>query len=391
MKTHLDTAKRHLIVSFIEYWAQRTFLSAKWLSAKLGLPYAKLLRWRRRAQDPTRRSAKQIPRSHWLLPEEVEAIVDYCLCNPGHGYRRLTWMLTDADIVYASPSTVYRVLKSRALLRLQEGEPSSKGKGFQQPNKPHEHWHVDFSYFKIGGVFFYFIGVLDGYSRAILAWDLRVKMEERDASIVLQRAKERYPEAKPRIISDCGSQFRNNEFQRFVTSIEATHVTTSPYYPQSNGKLERFHKTLKEYAYKKLPLDLEDGRRIIGEMVTYYNEERLHSAIHYVTPSQCLAGQREGILAARRRKHQEASQKRARHWKGDLKNAGGDDAMRPTGKAEEARAEERATEEYPAQATDEAEKPERARAGRDNLPTTWPRREPAMPENLPCRPRRLAD
>ena len=89
-----------------------------------------------------------------------------------------------------------------------------------------------------------------------------------------------------------------------------THVKTSPFYPQSNGKLERFHLTLKEYAYQKLPLDLEDGRRIIGEMIAYYNDERLHSAINYVTPSQCLAGHRDAILKQRKRKHREAARRR---------------------------------------------------------------------------------
>ncbi len=142
-----------------------------------------------------------------------------------------------------------------------------------------------------------------------------MKMEERDAELVIQRAKELYPEAKPRIISDQGGQFRSDDFRRFVTDIEATRVMTSPYYPQSNGKLERFHLTLKEYARRKLPLDLEDGRRIIGEIIAYYNDERLHSAIDYVTPSQCLAGQREGIVAQRRSKHREAAKRRAEHWK----------------------------------------------------------------------------
>lgn len=224
---------------------------------------------------------------------EVKAITDYCQKHPGHGYRRLAWMLTDDDVAYASPSTVYRILKGHGLLTLQERKPSRKGKGFNQPTKPHQHWHIDFSYFKIGSVFSYFIAVLGGYSRAILAWDLREKMEERDAEVVVQMAKEIYRDAKPRIISDQGSQFRSNDFKRFVTDIEATHVMTSPYYPLSNGKLERFHLTLKEYAYKKLPLDWDDGKRIIGEMIEYYNGERLHSAIDFVTPMQCLKGERK--------------------------------------------------------------------------------------------------
>ena len=154
-------------------------------------------------------------------------------------------MLTDDDVAYASPSTVYRILKSHDLLILQERKQSRKGKGFNQPIKPHEHWHIDFSYFKIGSVFFYFVGVLDGYSRAILAWDLREKMEERDAELVLQGAKEKYPEAEPRIISDQGSQFRSNDFKRFVSEIEATHVMTSPLLPTEQREVRAISSHIK--------------------------------------------------------------------------------------------------------------------------------------------------
>lgn len=355
MNTQICEDKRREIVNFIEYWRSQTALTAKQLANWCSLPYGKFLRWRRRTKQPKETGRKVVPKSHWLLPEEIKAIVVFCQEHPGHGYRRLTWMLTDANVAYASPSSVYRILKNHHLLRLQERKPSRKGKGFKQPSRPHQHWHVDFSYFKIGSVFYYFIAVLDGYSRAILAWDLREKMEERDAELVIQRAKERYPHARPRIISDQGSQFRSDDFKRFVIQIEATHVMTSPYYPQSNGKLERFHLTLKEYACKKLPLDLEDARRIIGEMIEYYNNERLHSAIDYVTPSQCLAGERESIVEQRKVKHEEAARKRIAYWaEKSLEERQAYAVLNRLEKAEVARAEERATEEYPSQATDEA-------------------------------------
>lgn len=357
MNTHVSEKSRREIVEVIEYWCQKAEISAKQLTQWCSLPYAKFLRWRKRLTQKGEHAAnkKPIPKSHWLLAEEIQAIVGYCREHPGHGYRRLTWMLTDADVAYASPSTVYRILKGYDMLELQERKPSRKGKGFRQPTKPHEHWHVDFSYFKIGSVFFYFIAVLDGFSRKILAWDLRTKMEERDAELVIQMAKERHPDANPRIISDRGSQFRSNDFQRFVIEIEATHVMTSPYYPQSNGKLERFHLTLKTHAYRKLPLDLEDGKRIIGEMIDYYNEERLHSAIDYVTPSQCLAGERENIVKTRKNKHREAARRRVDYWSTkDLESPETCAVVQRPGKAEVARAEERAAEEYPSRATAEA-------------------------------------
>ncbi|MDA0814809.1 MAG: hypothetical protein O3C21_20720 [Verrucomicrobia bacterium] len=160
MKAHIGTAKRREIVDCVGYWASQTQLTAKTLATLIGLPYGKFLRWRKRLQvgsDTASVPTRVIPRSHWLLPAEIAAIVHYCVENPGHGYRRLTWMMTDADVVYASPSSVYRVLKRHSMLQTQEGKESRKGKGFDQPSVPHQHWHVDFSYFKIGGVFYYFM------------------------------------------------------------------------------------------------------------------------------------------------------------------------------------------------------------------------------------------
>lgn len=352
MSTHVCENVRREAIKTIEHWTARTAISAKQLAQWCELPYQKFLRWRKRSKEPKVATKPVVPKSHWLLPSEIKAIVDYCHEHPGHGYRRLAWMLTDDDIAYASPSTVYRILKHHDLLVLQEPKPSRKGQGFKQPKKPHQHWHVDFSYFKIGSVYFYFIAVLDGYSRAILAWDLREKMEERDAEIVIQAAKEAYPNAKPRIISDQGSQFRSKDFKRFVSDIEATHVMTSPYYPQSNGKLERFHQTLKDYAYKKLPLDLEDGKRIIGEMIDYYNRERLHSSIDYVTPHQCLGGQRERIVIDRKAKHHEAAKNRRAYWAAkDLPDTEEHVREEVLEEAEVERAEERFTEEYSSEVT----------------------------------------
>ena len=116
----------------------------------------------------------------------------------------------------------------------------------------------------------------------------------------------------------------------------------TPYYPQSNGKLERFHLTLKDYAYKKLPLDWEDGKRIIGEMIDYYNGERLHSAIDFVTPTQCLRGERDVIVKQRKAKHLEAAKNRTAYWlEKSLEERAACAAMNGLGEAEATRAEER--------------------------------------------------
>ena len=221
-------------------------------------------------------------------------------------------MMIDANVVACSPSTVYRVLDDAGVLRARSGKPSSKGKGFHQPLLPHQHWHVDIAYLNIRGTFYFLTTVLDGYSRMVVHWDIGERMEESDVEIVLQRAREAYPDAKPRIITDNGPQFIAKDFKSFIRICGMTHVRTSPYYPQSNGKVERFHRTLKDECIRpKTPLTVEDARRIVTGFVTEYNDVRLHSAIGYVTPRDMLEGRQEAIHQERDRKLAEAREQRA--------------------------------------------------------------------------------
>jgi transposase InsO family protein len=154
-------------------------------------------------------------------------------------------MMLDADVVAVSPSSVYRVLKQAGRLDRHWQKPSKKGTGFVQPLAAHDHWHVDMSYVNVAGTFYFLTSILDGYSRSIVHWELREGMTECDTEIVIQRAKERHPDQRPRIISDNGPQFIAKEFKEFIRIHGMTHVRTSPYYPQSNGKLERWHGSLK--------------------------------------------------------------------------------------------------------------------------------------------------
>ena len=127
--------------------------------------------------------------------------------------------------------------------------------------------------------------ILDGYSRNIVHWDLREKMTEADIEIIMQGAKEKYPEARPRIISDNGPQFIAKDFKEFIRISGMTHVRTSPFYPQSNGKIERWHKSLKSECIRPgTPLSLEDARRLVEGYVDHYNNVRLNSATGYITP-----------------------------------------------------------------------------------------------------------
>ena len=237
-----------------------------------------------------------VPRDFWLEEWEKQAIVRFHLKNPLEGYRRLTFMMLDADIVAVSPSSVWRVLSQAGLLLKWNGKPSKKGTGFAQPLAAHHHWHIDVSYLNIGGTFYYQCSILDGFSRYIVNWDVRESMTEAEIEIILQGAKEKYPDARPRIISDNGPQFIAKDFKEFIRISGMTHVRTSPFYPQSNGKIERWHKSLKgECIRPGTPLSLDDARRLVQGYVDHYNDVRLNSAIGYITPKDMLSGWQQEI------------------------------------------------------------------------------------------------
>jgi transposase InsO family protein len=221
-------------------------------------------------------------------------------------------MMIDDDIVAVSPSSVYRVLKKAGLLKRGQKE-SKKGNGFEQPLVPHEHWHIDISYINICGTFYYLCSILDGCSRYIVHWEIEESMTEQQVEIILQRGKEEFPDAKPRIISDNGPQFIAKDFKEFIKISGMTHVRTSPYYPQSNGKIERWHQSVKKECVRpKTPLSIEHARMIIGEFIEHYNKVRLHSAIGYIAPVDRLEDQQKIIFQERKKKLVDAKINRKR-------------------------------------------------------------------------------
>ena len=301
---------RDQFVDFVRRWSEKTEIPAARLVGWAGLARSKFFDWKSRYGKVNEHNG-WIPRDHWLEEWEEKAIIEFHHQNPLDGYRRLTFMMLDADVVAVSPSSVYRVLAGAGLLGIRNWNLSKKGTGFVQPLKPHEHWHVDVSYLNLSGTFYYLCSALDGCSRSIVHWEIREQMKEADIETILQRAKEQYPEARPRIISDNGPQFIARDFKEFIRVSGMTHVRTSPFYPQSNGKIERWHKSLKTESIRpRCPLSLEDARQIAGEYVEHYNTRRLHSAISYVTPADKMAGREPEIFAARDRKLEAARQKR---------------------------------------------------------------------------------
>ena len=288
----------------------------------IGINKAKYYNWKERLGKENQHNSN-LPKSNWLLPWEREAIINYAKNHYADndyflrdGYRRLTYRMLDEDVVAVSPSSVYRILKAEGLLnQWSTVKTSSKGNGFKQPTGPHQHWHIDIKYINFLGTFLFLISVLDGYSRYIVHHEVRTNMTEHDVQITVQRAKEKYPDTRAKIISDNGGQFISKDFQQFIKFLELTHIKTSVAYPKSNGKLERFHRSIGiECLSTNSFITLEDAREIIAKYIDHYNQVRLHSALCYLTPEDFLLGREKEKISSREEKLIRAAKLRELYW-----------------------------------------------------------------------------
>ncbi len=298
---------RDEVVSYTTFMHEKTAIRSKTLLSWIGIRESKYYVWLERSRMENRHNGKT-PREHWILPWERQAIIDYAKVHFEEGYRRLTYVMQDDNIVAVSPSTTYRVLKCAGVLNCwNNGKPNPKKRGFDQPTRPHKQWHTHIKYVNFRGTFLFLISVIDGYSRYIVHHELRLSMEKHDVEITVQRALEKYPAEKPRLISDYGSQYILKDFAPFFRDAGLQHTRTSIAHPQANGKIEKFHETLSpEFLRKKSLIDLEDARKQIAKFIDYYNTKRLHSALFYLTPKGFLEGRVEEKIGLREYKLRQA-------------------------------------------------------------------------------------
>ena len=162
----MEQKRRDEVVEFVQKWTEKVEWTTEQMLKRLEIGRSKYYDWRRRQGQPNRHNG-QIPCRNWLTPKEKTAILDYQQAHSQEGYRRLSYMMLDADVAATSPSTVYRLLKVNDRLSRWNRKPSKKGTGFDQPMRPHQHWHIDITYINICGTFYYLCSILDGFSRYI--------------------------------------------------------------------------------------------------------------------------------------------------------------------------------------------------------------------------------
>lgn len=299
---------------------ERTGQSVDEILNQLELPSATYYRWK--ARERTDRLADEIvvPRRPVLppTPQEIQAVRDFAAAHPTTGYKRLTWWMVDEDIAYLRAYQVYEILQAYDLLCYQKASQSAPLKRPAPPDHPDEVWHIDLMYVHIPPRWYYLVDILDGYSRFLVHWSLNLTMLADTVTLTAQEALERLSHRRPgepKVVHDRGSQFLSAEWHAFIEAAGVTDIKTRVAHPQSNGKLERLHRTHREEGLTEEALsDYYCALDAMTEWEHFYNYERPHSALHCLRPADYYQGDPEACLAQREQKLAQAVEARKAYW-----------------------------------------------------------------------------
>jgi len=270
---------------------------------QLGVPKSTYYRW---STGTTPRPSRRVPWNR-LTEGERQKVLTVARASPAWSSRQVARWITDNDDFSVSESTVFRILKSEGLVRRIEVPVPASNEYRHKTTAPHQRWATDASYFRVAGWgYYYMVTVLDDFSRFILSWRLQVDMTTPSLIEVVQDAVDLtgmtdvQVEDRTRLLSDNGSGYVSRLFREYLQLVGIRHVLAAPYHPQTNGKLERYHQTLKRDV-NQLPYDVPRAlESAIGKFVDFYNYRRYHKALKDIIPADMLAGRRDEILGRRR-------------------------------------------------------------------------------------------
>jgi len=300
----MSTVEKAAIMAMVETLARRK----RQALSELGIAKSTYYRWRQ-GQCHGLESHSRYKGRPWnrITLKEEDRILAIARESPDLSSRQLAVWITDNAGFAVSESTVYRILRREGLVK-RLGVQLVAGKEYHtKTNGPHQMWATDASYFRVvGWGYYYMVTVMDDYSRFILAWKLQKDMSANSLIEVIQEAVDATGmtdvpvEDRTRLLSDNGAGYVSRTFRDYLRLVGIEHILAAPYHPQTNGKLERYHQSIKREVNQipyELPGQLE---RAIADFVDYYNYRRYHKALGNVTPADVLYGRREQILQRRK-------------------------------------------------------------------------------------------
>ena len=315
----LSASEKYEVIRLVE----ESELSVRRTLNELGVSRSSFYRWYKAYRDDGYEglvARNKSPRQFWnKLPESVkEQCLEVALEHPELSPRELAWHITDQHEYFISESSVYRLLKQYDLITSPAYILLQAGDKFHTPTRRiNELWQTDFTYFKLVGWGWYFLStVLDDYSCYIFSWKLTTTMSADDVKLTLDDAIEQTGVAqvmvkhRPRLLSDNGPCYLSKELREYLDEQKIEHTRGAPYHPQTQGKIERYHRSMKNvvklenYYY---PWELE---KAIRQFVDYYNHQRYHESLDNVTPADMFYGRYEEIMGRRQLIKQQTLQRR---------------------------------------------------------------------------------
>jgi len=308
---------------------EQSHLPAKWMLDRLGIPRTTFYRWYDRYQTggPEALEDRSPKPSHvWnRIPDEVrDRVVELALDESELSPRELAVRFTDTNEYFVSESSVYRLLKAMDLITSPAFIVIKAANEFKDKTTAiNQLWQTDFTYLKvIGWGWFYLSTILDDYSRYIIAWKLCTNMKTGDVTDTLELALQASGcdqvnvVHKPRLLSDNGSSYISGDLAEWLDDKGMDHVRGAPYHPQTQGKIERWHQTLKNRILLENYFFPEDLKAQIEAFVDHYNHHRYHESINNLTPADVYFGRGQAILKQRERiKRKTIETRRLQHRK----------------------------------------------------------------------------